>query len=586
MMQSEMQRGQDVQQLLLLFEKDKSLKDFKDAFPSREVLEEFVNKASFVEYDQGTHIVDQGERGSDFFIVLDGQVRAVDVSGPEPRLLGYMTRGAIVGTRALLLEHRTRTATVEVVTNMAKVAFFSEDDWYWLMGKNSRFETLFENMENRRIQQSGIDFPGRQYDEVVMASTKRHFIAYIATLPLPLTLLLAPTAFLLGAEILGLEFLAIITDNLSLLAMVPFVIVAVLLMTYNYFDWRNDDFIVTTKRVLHIERILFYGEKRREAPLNRIQDVTLLSDILDLIFDSDSLRITTAGVGIIEFSHIRRADEIRQAIFQERERVKARVAAADVAALRQNIASQLNWDDELEKNVMAVAEPEGKLFHQETTRHYNRIIDYFIPRVKEVNETPEGTIIMWRKHYWILLTRIFLPTLALLTSLYLLLASFLSWPLGLGLAVLPIQILLGVAVLGGMFWYLWQYDDWSKDIYIVTNTQIIDIESAAFRLRRTRREGTFDNIQGVYSEIPNLFYKLLNLGDVIIETAGSEETFTFKNVFDPASVNEEIFNRWAVYQQREREERRDSTTSQVLRVLKEYHRLAKKVEGSPPPVQQ
>jgi hypothetical protein len=115
---------------------------------------------------------------------------------------------------------------------------------------------------------------------------------------------------------------------------------------------------------------------------------------------------------------------------------------------------------------------------------------------------------------------------------------------------------------------------------MVTNTQIIDIESAAFRLRRTRREGTFDNIQAVYSEIPDLFHKLLNMGNVIIETAGTKDTFTFKNVFDPASVTKEVFNRWSLYQQREREARRDATHGQVMEVLTQYHKLNQRMHQS------
>jgi uncharacterized membrane protein YdbT with pleckstrin-like domain len=576
-MQEDIQYGEDVQKLFTLLQQHKSLKDFKDAFDTPEDLEEFAKRAKIAEYDQGTQVIKQGERGTDFFIVLSGQLRAIDISHAEPHLLSYFVTGDIIGEGVILAENKTRTATVEVVI-ASKLACFTEDDWLWLITKNARIKTYFEDLERSRVARSAVDFPGRQWDEVVVAATKRHFIAYMRTLPVPLTLLIGPVLFFLAAEVLGLQFLTIVRENLTLLATLPFIIVAVLLMLYHYFDWRNDDFIVTTKRIVHIERILFYGEKRREAPLTRIQDVTLLSDILDLIFDSDTLRISTAGAGIIEFTHIRRADRIREVIFEERERAKARVAAADVAALRDNMAHQLNWDDELQKNVMAVAEPEAKLVHQATTHHYNRLIDYFIPRVREVNATGEGTVIIWHKHYYVLLTHIFMPMLALLASLYLFAASFLGLPFGLGLALVPVQIVLGVAVVASLVWYLWEYDDWQKDIYVVTDTQIIDIESTAFRLRRTRREGTFDNIQGVYSEIPNLFHKLLNLGDVIIETAGSEETFTFKKVFDPASVNEEVFKRWAIYQQREREKQRDATTDQVMHVLKEYHNLTKKTQ--------
>jgi hypothetical protein len=110
----------------------------------------------------------------------------------------------------------------------------------------------------------------------------------------------------------------------------------------------------------------------------------------------------------------------------------------------------------------------------------------------------------------------------------------------------------------------------------VTNTRIIDIEASSFKLTKTRREGTFDNIQAVYSNVPNVLYKVINMGDVIIETAGTQDTFTFNSVFDPDSVTSEIFNRWALYQQNEREKDRDETTNQVLSVLKEYHNLVTK----------
>ena len=570
-MQEDLQREEHLQDLLTLLQKDKSLRDFRGAFTAPDDMVEFANRAQFALHDQGEQVIKQGERGDNFFIVLSGQLRAIDVSNQKPRLLGYFSSGAIVGERALLHD-RIRTATVEIVVG-ATLAWFSEEDWYWLIGRNSRFEDFFHTLEAYRIKQSAMDFPGRQYDEVVVASTKRHFTAFIAQLTYPAILLIAPIIIILAAQFFGVSLATILADGLTLLMVLPFFIIAILLAIYNYFDWLNDDFIVTTKRVVHIERVLFFGQQRKDAPLTRIQDVTMISDILDLIFDSDTLQITTAGAGIITFNHIRNAELMRQVIFSERVRAKARVAAADVVALRHTIANQIHITDEREKHVMDVAEPEGLIVHQPTTHHYNRVVDYFIPRIKEVNDTPEGTVITWRKHYYVLFTNILPPMLALLAAVYLFIASFVLWLPPFTIFAWPIQVALGVIMLACAFWYLVKYDDWNKDVYIVTNTQIIDIESAAFRVRKTKREGTFDNIQGVYSEIPNLFYKLLNLGDVVIETAGSDQTFTFEKVFNPASVTEEIFNRWAIYQQKERENQRDATNRQVLDVLKEYHKL-------------
>ena len=221
-MSAETQQERDIQALIELLQTEKSLKVFRETFPSEEDLFTFAGKVSrVVNYDlSGYRVVKQGELGHDFFIVMSGQLRAIDVTNPDkPQLLGYLTSGAFGGARALLSDRR-RMATVEVVTR-AKVAFFDESTWDWLLNRNPRFRVLFENLEDNRMKQSSMDFPGRQFDEVVVIATKRHFVAFIATLPLPLTLLIAPILFFLAAELLSIELLTLITDILTLIALLP-----------------------------------------------------------------------------------------------------------------------------------------------------------------------------------------------------------------------------------------------------------------------------------------------------------------------------------------------------------------------------
>ena len=572
-MNDPIQHAEDIQQLVELLHENSALSDFRDAFSTLYYLQQFASRAKFQLHDQGTQIFSQGDEGKSFCLVMEGQLRAVDVSQKEPHLLGYLPVGSFVGEGSMLGSTK-RSATVEVIIP-AKLAWFDESDWDWLISKNSRLKNYFENLRTSRNSRALIDFPGRQWDEVVVASTKRNIVAYIATLVLPTILLIVPALIWLGALLIDPDFLTDTTITILALITIPLTLVAVVVMIYNYFDWKNDDFIVTTKRVVHIERFLFFGEQREDAPLTRIQDVTLLSDLFDFIFDSDTLQITTAGAGVIEFDRIRQAERIQNLIFQERERANARVTAADTAVLRHKLAEQIHVEDILGENVMAVAEAEATLTRQQKTRHYPAIVDYFIPRTREVNESEkEGTVITWRKHYFVLLADITLPVIALLVSLYLFIASFVLWLPPFGPAVAwPIHVVLGIAMGASYFWYLARYDDWSKDVYMLTDSRIIDIEASAFRIRKSRREGTFDNIQSVYSDISNLFYKLINLGDVIIETAGSEETFTFEKVFDPASVREEVFNRWAIYQQKRKEAVRDATNQQVMDALAEYHKL-------------
>ena len=107
-MYEDLQREEHLQDLLNLLQKDKSLRDFRGAFTAPDDLIEFANRAQFHLHDQGEQVMKQGERGNDFFIVLSGQLRAIDMSSEKPRLLGYFSSGAIVGERALLHD-RIRT---------------------------------------------------------------------------------------------------------------------------------------------------------------------------------------------------------------------------------------------------------------------------------------------------------------------------------------------------------------------------------------------------------------------------------------------------------------------------------------------
>jgi hypothetical protein len=182
----------------------------------------------------------------------------------------------------------------------------------------------------------------------------------------------------------------------------------------------------------------------------------------------------------------------------------------------------------------------------------------------------------------VLLAAIYLPLISLLALLYLWLAAFVAWPPFRTQPSGLIWLILGMATIANLIWYMWRYDGWRKDLYMVTNRRIIDVEGTPFRLRgEQRREGTFDNIQNITYDIPNFISKLLNLGTVVIETAGTERTFTFEKVFNPSAIQEEIFNRMVLFQQRQREQARDATTDRLVEVVAEYHNLFKKTTPLP-----
>lgn len=525
----------------------------------------------------GTQLVQQGDENfDDFYVVIRGEFSAIDVDQDPPRLLNYMDIGSIFGIRSLL-NNTPRSATVEAVRDSV-VAVFNREALEWLLSQDPGIEDYFKTIERRYDEISVSDFPGKQPDEIVVVAAKRHFLAFFARLTGPILILIIPVIILIVFELIGLSIFDLAAVWILVLLTVPFVILAALITFYHYVDWRNDDFIVTTKRVVHIERILFYGEERREAPLTQIQSVTVEShNWLDLFFDVDDIFIKTAAVGTIEVDNLPSAQYLSRIILRQQQRAKDRIAFSDTRAVRDMLQQRLD------KNILAEQRKEGADPKFVSRRVVPPVkvpavnLDYFVPRIRVVS--PNNKEITWRKHYFILLGHLLLPLPALIISVGLLFAGFVGlWPFSQPASWLWV-VLLFVAVLLSFFWYLWQYDDWRRDVYKVTHTKIIDVQSSSFRLRGENvREGSFDSIQSITYNIPNFFYKLLNLGDVIIQTASQEGDFTFTKVFGPSSVQEEVFRRWDAFQQDKREKTRDNTNKQIIEVVGEYHEIR-----NPPP---
>ena len=110
--------------------------------------------------------------------------------------------------------------------------------------------------------------------------------------------------------------------------------------------------------------------------------------------------------------------------------------------------------------------------------------------------------------------------------------------------------LLLLAWLVVLLWYSYHFYTWRKDEYQVTPTAIIDYKDSAFNLQGEEETvGTFDVIQNTTYFTPNFVAKLLNIGHVVIETAGTERTFTFKWVYNPSAIQQEIFKRWLAHKE-------------------------------------
>jgi hypothetical protein len=170
----------------------------------------------------------------------------------------------------------------------------------------------------------------------------------------------------------------------------------------------------------------------------------------------------------------------------------------------------------------------------------------------------QGNKITWRKH-WIFLLRRVLPALSFfLLFSAVLLTIFLAG----GLEGYRLPLFLGCLVLwlASVFWIWWEVEDWRNDEYIVTDSVIIDITRKPLFFDEARKEAPLDMIQSILLEKPGVLSALLDVGNVLIQTAGVHGTLNFAGVHHPANVQGDIFRRLEAYraakQRREREQRK------------------------------
>jgi hypothetical protein len=92
--------------------------------------------------------------------------------------------------------------------------------------------------------------------------------------------------------------------------------------------------------------------------------------------------------------------------------------------------------------------------------------------------------------------------------------------------------------------FLWLYIffvwiDYYFDVWVITNERIINIEQKSL-FTRVISEVTLTRIQDVTAAIEGFFPTLFDFGDIMVQTAGEEKHFHFRNVPAPEHHKEEI----------------------------------------------
>jgi len=525
----------------------------------------------------------QAELGATFFVIDDGEavIYHIDQHGFR-RPVGLLRAGDSYGTTSLFVGE-PRDATVEAKTQMH----------VWAI-RRPAFQDLLLNYPGLRDELHIPDairrelraprYPWLQPGEVIVYYTRRHWIVFASKMLLASVLLLIYAVVLVWLVLAGQA-----TGTWVAILLLPALIIYLGYLGWQWVDWRNDYFAVSTQRVTHREQIAFIYESRHEVPLEQVQNSNVVTNLVGSLLRFGDLTIATAAsMGDMVFTSIPNPQEFQKVMNTQIDRVRAFRRAAQRRLIREDLATHMNLPIP-ETVPEAPSGMEGPVAYPDAVVVLRRpwiaetmnwlASTGIIPRTRiEENDT-----ITWRKHWVFLLRRLVLPSAIVTVSGVFTLLGLFGIPASLITLVPFFPVLTLISALVGIGLYWWEATDWSNDLYVVTADRIIDTEKRPLFFSEQRREANLGMIQNVFLEIPNVVAGLFNYGDVIIKTAGTGD-FTFHNVGNPRDVQREVFARMSQYKARMQEQedaRRRREMAEWFSVFDELQRTRGTGGGEP-----
>lgn len=521
----------------------------------------------------GTRLTRQSDFGGALFIVGAGEatIHRVDERGVQ-RPVGMVRPGEWFGVTSLFLRE-PRDASITAVSDM-HVWTITRPAFEGLLERQPDLEAdlwipaeIVERLEAPR-------FAWMEPGEVVLFYSRRHWCGLAVGIARGIL-----TGLALEAVVAALDALTPLPMNVPLWSAVA-LFIAALLIVWRWVDWANDYIAVTTWRVTHHERVAFIYESRSEAPLDRIQNIHVERRFWGTLLRYGTVTIETASaVGSLRFDRLPSPEELREIIFAQLARVRATRLAAERHLIRDELVSRLREENDRPAPLddASSAPPidyvEEAPAQKVTAGRLVRLLAWLAASgiVPQVRIVTDGAI-TWRKHWIFLLGSVAAPAMLSLALAVITVLGFWGWSGGPAALIpsFPYAALLGLVVCLGWFW--WQADDWSNDLYTVTDERIIDVEKRPLFFSEQRREASLGMIQNVRFHMPTFWAAVLNYGDVLVQTAGAGE-FTFHRVPSPRDVQAEIFRRIEAFREAERQREASRRRSELSEWFSLYDEL-------------
>ncbi len=400
-------------------------------------------------------------------------------------------------------------------------------------------------------------------NEIIAYEKRRSIAVLLFNIGWPImlaVLLISLVAAFLGLSSTGARVIVLLLALLTL-----FIVI------WRVIDWTNDYFVITSKHIIHREYNLQKFQARiNKIPVDQVQSVEVLKpNFFSTVLNVGSARITTAAqTGTVIFDNVDNPAEIQDII----EELRAETQALDEGQVQQDIRALFDKHFDVGpgyNKVKVLADDWGE---DSTPAEVMGILSQLGRRLTRGVGTkiisPDGSI-TYRKHPVTLLGRT-------------------MWPMLVGLFLIILIVMfegrIRLFFVGLLFlnflWYIWKFEDWRNETYILTDQLIIDIDRLPFFFGSSRKQAELANVQNVSSEKPSLLANLFNFGNVKIETAGASPDIVFESVGRPNRVQRDVFQRREAFKSKQRQSQR-AQRRQEYAVVVDVYQQAQEVNHIP-----
>lgn len=490
-----------------------------------------VDALVMVELPAGEILFEEGEEVDGLFLVETGTLIGFD---QKQEFNHQYHRGDILG---LVTSEKTDRLeeTIQAQANCC-TWFLSGVNIQQLSSDRPAFAETLTVLANSQVMIHRLPMPWLEADEKVSLIARKH--------PVFLLFALLPPMLLFGVTLIGLNFLQAQNAMVALIGMVIAFLVCATWLLWNINNWANDYYLITSKRMVWVERVSGFYESRQEAPLSTLISVGVKTTQLGALIGYSDVLVRTF-IGDIRFERVGHAKTIGKLIESFWSKTKHVDLELDAREIRKALREKFGKSPE--EVTSKELEDEYGIENEMPTAEIS-FFEWLFSDFLKIRFEAGGTI-TYRKHWIILIKKEFLSLAGvLLTAVFnisVVTRNITGLDYGMALTLGSFLMLLFGAVM------IYQYVDWRNDIFQLTPNQVIDLDRKPFG-RESRRAAPLENILSIEYERRGIIPMLFNFGTVYI-TVGNTQ-LTFNSVYQPSIVQQDIFSRIGKHSQ-EKEDR-------------------------------